>query len=275
MKKIFSILTTLLMAVSLCGVVPSVSVGAIESDALYYNGHYYKIFEKGMIWDEAKAYCESIGGHLATITSDAEQMVVNRLLIKANRNSYWLGAERNIDGEFLWITGEVFCYYNFAKNQPDNYMNENALMVYRNENPLATSALGQWNDLNKNGTCYDESFFGLENFGFICEWESSNDYEKHITTKPTKVKSVTTARVGKKAKVTWKKTSGASGYQVKYSTGKKFKASKTKTKFTTKTSVILKKLSKKKKYYVKVRAYKTVNGKKLYGKWSRVKVVRR
>ncbi len=59
--------------------------------------------------------------------------------------------------------------------------------------------------------------------------------------------------------VTWKKDKRATGYEVKYSTSKKFKKAKTvlvkKTK-TTKTT--LKKLKKGKTYYVKVRAYKEV-----------------
>lgn len=269
MKKLFSLLTALIMIV---GVIPTIIVGANESNTFIYNGHYYKIYEQGKTWNEAKAYCESVGGHLVTVTSDAEQMAINSLLINANRNSYWIGAEK-IDGNLFWITGEAFYYSNFAKNQPDNYMNEKALMVYRNENPLSTSALGEWNDLNKNGTCYDESFFGLKNFGFICEWESSFAYYNYtLLNRPTKLKSVIIIKTGKKAKITWQKTSGAKGYQVKWAANKKFK--KAKKKFTKKNSIILKKL-KKRKYYIKVRAYKTVNGKKVYGKWSKVKVIRR
>lgn len=38
-------------------------------------------------------------------------------------------------------------------------------------------------------------------------------------------------------------------------------------------NTLLKKL-KKKKYYVQVRAYRTVNGKKIYGDWSKVKSVK-
>lgn len=91
--------------------------------------------------------------------------------------------------------------------------------------------------------------------------------------KPSKVSSVKLKKGGKRTvKVTWKKVAGASGYQVKWAANKKFK--KAKKKFTKKNSITLKKL-KKKKYYVKVRAYKTANGKKIYGKWSRVKAVRR
>lgn len=76
---------------------------------------------------------------------------------------------------------------------------------------------------------------------------------------------------GKKAKVTLKKIKGVNGYQIKYSTSKKFKKATTKT--TKKITYTIKKLSKNKKYYIKARAYRLVNKKKYYGSWSKVKKV--
>ncbi len=71
-----------------------------------------------------------------------------------------------------------------------------------------------------------------------------------------------------------KKVSGAKGYEVVYSTNKKFKKS-VKRKTTKKLSVTLKKLKKNKTYYVKARAYKfDSNGAKVYGKYSKVKKVK-
>ena len=59
-----------------------------------------------------------------------------------------------------------------------------------------------------------------------------------------------------------------SGYQVVYATGKNFKNAKKMT--AKKTTVTLKSLKKNKTYYVKVRGYKTVSGKKYYGAYSKV-----
>ena len=75
----------------------------------------------------------------------------------------------------------------------------------------------------------------------------------------------------KKFTVTWKKNSKASGYQVQYRKkgAKKF----TNLKTLTKTKVVSKKLKKGKKYQFKVRTYKTINDKKVYGKWTVVKTV--
>lgn len=89
---------------------------------------------------------------------------------------------------------------------------------------------------------------------------------------PGKVKISAKNKKKKSIKVTWKKISGASGYQVSYGLKKNFKKAKKKT--TTKTSYTIKKLKKKKKYYVRVRAYTLSGGKKVYGKWSSVKKVK-
>ena len=68
-----------------------------------------------------------------------------------------------------------------------------------------------------------------------------------------------------------KKEAGVVGFQVKVSTSKKFKKKLTKTALTKKLTKTFKKLKSGKKYFVKVRAYNVVNGKKVYGKWSKVK----
>ena len=69
-----------------------------------------------------------------------------------------------------------------------------------------------------------------------------------------------------------KKSTQVTGYQVQYSTSKKFTSAKTKTISSYKTTkYTLKSLSAKKTYYVRVRTYKTVNGKKYYSGWSTAK----
>lgn len=87
-------------------------------------------------------------------------------------------------------------------------------------------------------------------------------------TKITSAKNVKT----KKIKLSWKKLKGVKGYQIRYSTSKKFKKAAIKTIKKNKAKFTIKKL-KKKKYYVQVRAYKVVNGKTYVGKWSKKKAV--
>lgn len=92
--------------------------------------------------------------------------------------------------------------------------------------------------------------------------------------KSAKFKKVKSAK--KAVSVEWKKVSGVKGYQVQVATDKKFKKNK-KTATVKKqktTKVTIKKLKAKKKYYVRIRTYKTVNGKKVYSAWSKVKTVK-
>ena len=99
---------------------------------------------------------------------------------------------------------------------------------------------------------------------------------KNTVSKPksTNTKKIKAAK--KAVSVEWKKVSGVSGYEIQLATDKKFKKNKKtvtiKKQKTTKTTV--KKLKAKKKYYVRVRTYKIVNGKKVYSSWSKVKSVK-
>lgn len=135
-------------------------------------GHMYKCFENGMTWSEAKQKCEKMGGHLVTITSENEQTIIEALLKEEGvKNNYWIGAEKNANGAIQWITGEKFSYRNFKVGQPDSII-EDAIMIYRNNNPYSPgNCFGLWNDLKKDGTCKGEAFFGVNNFGYICEWD--------------------------------------------------------------------------------------------------------
>lgn len=80
----------------------------------------------------------------------------------------------------------------------------------------------------------------------------------------------------KKLTVQWKKDNRSDGYQVQYSTDKKFKKNVKNVvigkKQTTKQTI--KKLTTGKKYYVRIRSYKKISGKKYYGTWSSKKTVK-
>ena len=92
---------------------------------------------------------------------------------------------------------------------------------------------------------------------------------KKVTVKKQTVK----VKAGKKKlTVTWKKDKNVSGYQIKIATKKNFKGAKTYTVKSYKTyKKVIKKLKAKKKYFVKVRAYKTVGKSKVYGAYSAVR----
>ena len=95
----------------------------------------------------------------------------------------------------------------------------------------------------------------------------------YFTIKPVKttVKSITAGKKQLKVNIT-KKSTQVTGYQIQYSTSKKFTSAKTKTINSYKTtSATIKSLKAKKNYYVRVRSFKTVGKTKYYSAWSSAK----
>ncbi len=89
----------------------------------------------------------------------------------------------------------------------------------------------------------------------------------------TKAKIVSVKAVSEKGiKITWNKVRTAKGYQIKYSTKKNMTAAKTVTSGTLSKKIT--KLRSGKRYYFKVRAYKTADGSRIYGGWSSIKSVK-
>jgi hypothetical protein len=97
------------------------------------NGHSYQVFYQagGISWSDANAYAASVGGHLATITSAAENLFVFGLVmtvaspalwttIPSSPGTYgpWLGARRG--NGWRWVTGEPFDYANWDPGEPND-----------------------------------------------------------------------------------------------------------------------------------------------------------
>lgn len=123
---------------------------------------------------------------------------------------------------------------------------------------VSTNLQKDWQEVEHNGfkpTDYDIGF-----------WLAINTA---TYTKTPTLKSCTN-KTGSQVLVKYSKVSKAAGYAVQYSTSSKFKSAKSVS--STKTSATIKKL-KKKTYYVRVRAYRLLDGKKYYSAWSKVKKV--
>lgn len=109
---------------------------------------------------------------------------------------------------------------------------------------------------------------------FIGDYTGTITKNFNIKPKSTKITKITAGK--KNIQIKWsKRKAQVSGYQVYYSTSKKFNSKKVvniKSNKTTKKTI--KKLKSNKKYYVKIRTYKVVRGKKYYSEWSKVKSIK-
>ncbi len=139
------------------------------SDAVEFNGHYYKLYDESLTWQEAKDACEQAGGHLVTITSQEEQDFISGHLQGAAKRSYWIGlSDEEENDNWTWVTGEPFSYSNWARNEPnhgyggsEHYVAIVSCDTFYNYEVL----FGQWNDHVNNDV-------ELYQFGYICEWEN-------------------------------------------------------------------------------------------------------
>ncbi|MBQ9493046.1 MAG: hypothetical protein IJR54_04850 [Oscillibacter sp.] len=141
----------------------------IPDGATLFNGHAYKLYDKPMTWAEAKAACEFVGGHLATITTVSEQNLIANCLTVGLKNAYWLGGtDERQEGCWEWITGESWNYTNWSHTQPDNQNTENYLSICNRV--FNSYYFAQWNDLQSN---YEtQGVYSLDNLGYICEWDT-------------------------------------------------------------------------------------------------------
>lgn len=101
------------------------------------------------------------------------------------------------------------------------------------------------------------------------DWLTANKTDRYLYSDYTNVKAGK-----KKVSVSWKKSAQSiTGYQIQYSTSASFK--KGKKTITVpgkkKQSRTIKKLKTKKKYYIRIRTYQVINGKKTISKWSKTK----
>jgi hypothetical protein len=141
-----------------------------------FNGHQYQVFEDAKTWTDAKAQCEKLGGYLVTINNQAEQAFIESLISKGKKNFYWIGGYCNADRVFRWVTGEPMTYNNWVRGEPNNHQGrQDKIAIYRLRNPSTNSSPYQWDDIANDGLISGEPFFSAGNFGYICEFEPTNN----------------------------------------------------------------------------------------------------
>lgn len=172
------IVPLLVLMFLLCACSNSTTNIQIPESAIEFDGHMYNFYLETIDWNSAKEKCESVNGHLVTITSDEE----NQFLVNNFPNNlisfFWIGAsDEEQEGDWRWVTGEKFEYDNWSVDSPNNDLdNEHyaGIMKYEENFDDIETPIGTWNDFAED-TRYRS--------GFICEWEQSktlNTGEKNI-----------------------------------------------------------------------------------------------
>ena len=131
----------------------------------------------------------------------------------------------------------------------------------------------------KNGRDYTVSYSSNKNVGTATIKFTGKGSYGGVVTKTFKINPAKQNKQKLKSKsrsffIDWAQKGSATGYEIQYATNSKFSGAKKVTVTNNKTDKkTISKLSGKKKYYVRVRSYTTVKGKKYYGAWSSTKSV--
>ena len=130
----------------------------VPSDALQFNGKWYRIYHERLPWNSAKQRCTTLGGQLAIVPDEPTWVF---LRARTQGVILWLGAtDEEVEGVFKWIDGTPFTFKAWLPGQPDN--------AYGGQEHFLHTAGNGWNDVRKSGVINDRSHV----VGFICEWKS-------------------------------------------------------------------------------------------------------
>jgi hypothetical protein len=123
----------------------------IPKEAIKYNGHHYHVFSDiGKTMEEAQQFCESMGGHLATVGDDSKNERLYRLI---NDSGY--------DNEYF----EKYGNYRMIPNEPVTYVKADQESSSEED---VFYGMYYWNykNLTEAGTTD-----GTGGNAFVCEWD--------------------------------------------------------------------------------------------------------
>lgn len=144
----------------------------------------YQLFVEDVSWEQARMKCEKMGGHLATITSENEQQVIQDFLFATELyindkgvTRIWIGGNDLESGEFTWITGEGDeftlprddVYTNWAVGEPSridkssDILENYVLMFYHKIDQCF-----YWNDAPVDIRYW---YSDRKNIAYLCEWD--------------------------------------------------------------------------------------------------------
>lgn len=134
----------------------------------------YEIIKGDVNWAEANAECIKRGGHLITITSDAEMKTASDMAESAGLSYIWIGGYTSVRGSKAyghWITGEAFNYQKWYPGEPSrddlDGTPEMYLMLWKVDSNGWT-----WNDQRDDLFTKELSKIFTGKTGYICEYES-------------------------------------------------------------------------------------------------------
>ena len=245
----------------------------------------------GVSCDNTAMYASSIASYKAQYQANFNDAV--NVVSKYKKAKGYYSDDKYTTSENADSTAYAMMAYSTAGDFDKAYEAYQLLKNFESKNKNGVFLAADWKTgaMAENQLATTDALRALSYFDNACEQKIKDITYSEPTTKPApttkpetaKPQSATPAKTkvqkisaGKKSiTAQWKKVAGVSAYQVQIATNKKFSKNKKSFKVSKKsTKVKIKKLKAKKVYYVRVRSYKKVNGKKVYSKWSTVRKVK-
>ncbi|MDE6424809.1 MAG: hypothetical protein K2K89_01530, partial [Ruminococcus sp.] len=150
-------------------------------DVRLFNGHVYAtVINNRLTWGMAKSLCEDMGGHLMTISSDAEFNALQYYLTPGNTyNAYWLGISCDKNDVWSQVSEDM---YDSNKEANNDYISKISVMAdgkYRNLKELRSIGYGN-NFYYEDRSIYYPGSISYGELGYICEWNSYSDYLNYL-----------------------------------------------------------------------------------------------
>jgi len=108
----------------------------------------YSVQTQNLSWTNAQSACESLGGDLASVTSNG---VMSLLFNLQNEVDVWIGGnDLQTQETFEWVNGDTWSYENWNTNQPNHLSGQDCVKYKKNT--------GKWDDVS----CDKEFMFACQ-----------------------------------------------------------------------------------------------------------------
>ena len=122
--------------------------------------HMYRMYRGVKYWVEARAFCEALGGHMATLTTPEENKFVHGFMQENGFTTAYFGLmDEERDRTWVWVTGEPVEYTNWDSNEPSYSTHERYGMYFYKHTE------GTWNDSHFYEHWDDQEW------SYFCEWD--------------------------------------------------------------------------------------------------------
>ena len=145
------------------------------------NGHWYSVTAERGTWQHDRERAQSVGGDLATVTSEAESTYLCSAVMNAGpwaTEACWMGMKLGSNGAFQWVSGEPVTWTNWYPSVPHNPPFE-VVWITGPRNPGGANPCF-WNDADPS-PLIGHTYFGLIEWSADCNHDNIVDYGQILT----------------------------------------------------------------------------------------------